>query len=257
MVEEKKLSRHKSVYILPNLLTTASLFTGFLGLTLAIKGNFEACALCILVSCVFDGLDGKVARMTGTTSEFGIQLDSLADLVAFGVTPALMAYLWQLQDFNRLGLTAAFLMIACGALRLARFNVQTKTTSKKFFTGLPIPAAGCTLASFVLFSPYLPASFFETVVPVTTLVLVYAVSFFMVSTVRFYSFKEFGVLKAHPFSAMVTAILLFVLVASKPKLLGFVFFVGYLASGLIYTIFILSRRSNRLLVDSSSKELSK
>ncbi|WP_147821210.1 CDP-diacylglycerol--serine O-phosphatidyltransferase [Salidesulfovibrio onnuriiensis] len=257
MAEEKRLPRHKSVYILPNLLTTASLFTGFLGMTLAIKGNFEACALCILVSCVFDGLDGKVARLTGTTSEFGIQLDSLADLVAFGVTPAVMAYLWQLQGFNRLGLTAAFLMIACGALRLARFNVQTKTSSKKFFTGLPIPAAGCTLATFVLFTPYLPQSFLETVVPVTTLVLVYAVSFFMVSTVRFYSFKEFGVLKAHPFSAMVTAILLFVLIASKPKFLGFVFFIGYLVSGLVYTIFFLSRRSNRLLADSSSNELSK
>lgn len=256
MAAEKKLPRHKSVYILPNLFTTASLFTGFLGLTLAVKGQFEACALCILVSCVFDGLDGKVARLTGTTSEFGVQLDSLADLVAFGVTPAFMAYLWQLQQFNRLGLTAAFLMIACGALRLARFNVQAKTSSKKFFVGLPIPAAGCTLATLVLFSEYLPQELAAKVLPISTLVLVYVVSFFMVSSVRFYSFKEFGALKAHRFSAMVTAILLFVLVASKPKILGFAFFIGYLASGLIYTVFVLSRRSNRLLSDSSSKELS-
>lgn len=256
MAAEKKLPRHKSVYILPNLFTTASLFTGFLGLTLAVKGQFEACALCILVSCVFDGLDGKVARLTGTTSEFGVQLDSLADLVAFGVTPAFMAYLWQLQQFNRLGLTAAFLMIACGALRLARFNVQAKTSSKKFFVGLPIPAAGCTLATLVLFSEYLPQELAAKVLPISTLVLVYVVSFFMVSSVRFYSFKEFGALKAHRFSAMVTAILLFVLVASKPKILGFAFFIGYLVSGLIYTVFVLSRRSNRLLSDSSSKELS-
>lgn len=256
MTGEKKLPRHKSVYILPNLLTAASLFAGFLGMTLAIKGNFEGCALCILISCVLDGLDGKVARLTGTTSEFGIQLDSLADLVAFGVTPAIMAYLWQLHAFNRLGLMAAFLMIVCGALRLARFNVQTKTSSKKFFVGLPIPAAGCTLATLVLFSSYLSPEFAAKALPVSTLVLVYVVSFFMVSSIRFYSFKEFGALKAHPFSAMVTAILLCVLVASKPKLLGFLIFLGYLVSGPVYTIFFLSRRSSRLLGDSTSKKLS-
>ncbi|MEZ7198343.1 CDP-diacylglycerol--serine O-phosphatidyltransferase [Pseudodesulfovibrio karagichevae] len=252
---EKKLPRHKSVYLLPNLLTTASLFVGFLGLTWAIQGDITSCALCILASCVFDGLDGKVARITNTQSEFGVQLDSLADLVAFGVVPAVMAYLWTLQDFGRLGLMAAFLFMACGALRLARFNVQAATTSKKHFVGLPIPAAACTLATLVLFNDYVPHEYLHSVISVGTLVLVYVLSFFMVSTIRFYSFKEISAFKAHPFSWMVTAILIFSLIASRPKVLGFVFFLGYLISGPLYTLFLLSRRNKRLLRDSSKKEL--
>jgi CDP-diacylglycerol--serine O-phosphatidyltransferase len=249
------LPRHKSVYLLPNLLTTASLFIGFLGLTWAIQGDFVSCALCILASCVFDGLDGKVARLTNSTSEFGVQLDSLADLVAFGVVPAVMTYLWVLEGFGRLGLIAAFLFMACGALRLARFNVQTATTSKKHFVGLPIPAAACTLATLVLFTVYLPESVVETMLPTFTLALVYVLSFFMVSTIRFYSFKELSAFTAHPFSWMVTAILVFSLVASRPRLLGFIIFLGYLVSGPLYTLFLLSRRGKRLLRDSSKEEL--
>ncbi len=255
MAKETKLPRHKSVYLLPNLLTTASLFIGFLGLTWAIKGDYASCAMCILASCVFDGLDGKVARMTGTTSEFGVQLDSLADLVAFGVVPATMTYLWALEGFGRLGLMAAFLLIACGALRLARFNVQAATSSKKHFIGLPIPAAACTLATLVLFTEYVPEQYMQTVIPTGTLILVYLLSFFMVSTVRFYSFKEFSTFKAHPFSWMVTAILVFSLVASRPKVLGFIIFLGYLISGPLYTLFLLSRGGKRLLRDSSKEEL--
>ncbi|WP_419788160.1 CDP-diacylglycerol--serine O-phosphatidyltransferase [Pseudodesulfovibrio sp.] len=251
----KKLPRHKSVYLLPNLLTTASLFLGFLGLTWAIKGDFVTCSLCILGSCVFDGLDGKVARITGATSEFGVQLDSLADLVAFGVVPGTMVYLWMLHDFGRLGLMAAFLFLACGALRLARFNVQAATSSKKHFVGLPIPAAACTLATLVLFTQYIPEHFIHSALPICTLVLVYVLSFFMVSSIRFYSFKEISAFKAHPFSWMVTAILVFSLVASRPKVLGFIIFLGYLISGPLYTLFLLSRRNKRLLRDKSSEEL--
>ncbi|BCS87461.1 CDP-diacylglycerol--serine O-phosphatidyltransferase [Pseudodesulfovibrio sediminis] len=255
MANEKKLPRHKSVYLLPNLLTTTSLFIGFLGLTWAIQGDYSSCALCILASCVFDGLDGKVARMTGTTSEFGVQLDSLADLVAFGVVPAVMSYLWILNDFGRLGLMAAFLFMACGALRLARFNVQASTSDKKHFVGLPIPAAACTMATLVLFSEFVPQEYMHSVVSVGALVLVYMLSFFMVSTIRFYSFKEISAFKAHPFSWMVTAILLFSLVASRPKVLGFLIFLGYLISGPLYTLFLLSRRNKRLLRDCSKEEL--
>ncbi len=255
MAKETKLPRHKSVYLLPNLLTTASLFIGFLGLTWAIQGDYASCALCILASCVFDGLDGKVARMTGTTSEFGVQLDSLADLVAFGVVPAMMSYLWVLNEFGRLGLMASFLFMACGALRLARFNVQAATSSKKHFIGLPIPAAACSLATLVLFTEYVPEQYMHTVLPTFTLVLVYVLSFFMVSTIRFYSFKEISTFKAHPFSWMVTAILVFSLVASRPKVLGFLIFLGYLISGPLYTLFLLSRRGKRLLRDDSKEEL--
>ncbi|MDD4953114.1 MAG: CDP-diacylglycerol--serine O-phosphatidyltransferase [Desulfovibrionaceae bacterium] len=250
MDKEKRLPRHKSVYILPNLLTMASLFLGFLGITWAFKGEFEACALAILASCVFDGLDGKVARLTGTTSEFGVQLDSLVDLISFGVTPAVMVYNWCLMDFGRLGLMAAFLLVACGALRLARFNVKTKTSSKKFFTGLPIPAAACTLATLVLFAPHVPEGLAVSALPKVCLVLVYVLSFLMVSTMRYASFKEYGLIKAHPFSSLVTTTLLFVLVASTPRALGFLFFLGYVVSGPVYTLFFLSRRSSRLLPES-------
>ncbi|XPV77254.1 MAG: CDP-diacylglycerol--serine O-phosphatidyltransferase [Desulfovibrio sp.] len=250
MSSEKKLPRHKSVYILPNMLTVASLFLGFLGMTWAIDGKFELCAMAILGSCLFDGLDGKVARLTGTSSEFGVQLDSLADLVAFGVTPAIMTYYWQLHQYGRLGLMASFLLIACGAMRLARFNVQAAVTSKKFFIGLPIPAAACTLASLVLFQEYVPAAV-AAVLPMFALVLVYLVSFFMVSTIRFFSFKEFAFVKAHPFSSLVTAILIFSLIASRPALLGFIIFIGYLISGPAYTLIILSKRSSKLLRESN------
>jgi CDP-diacylglycerol--serine O-phosphatidyltransferase len=218
-----------------------------LGILWAVQGRFELCALAILGSGLLDGLDGKVARLTGTSSEFGVQYDSLADLVAFGVTPAVLAYFWKLQQFGRLGLMAAFLLVACGALRLARFNVQTKVISKKFFIGLPIPAQACTLATLVLFTPYIPEAWLGQPLAVGVLVMAYVLSFLMVSTIRFASFKEYGFLKAHPFSSMVTAILLFVLVASRPRALGFLLFLGYIASGVFYTLFYLSRRSSKLL----------
>ncbi len=254
MVKEKALPRHKGVYILPNLFTTASLFLGFMGMIWAIEGLFEYTALCILGSCLFDGLDGKVARLTNTTSEFGVQFDSLADLVAFGVTPALTVYLWQLHTYGTLGLMASFLLIACGALRLARFNVQAAVTSKKFFVGLPIPAQASTLATLILFAPYLPETWIADVLPMACLILVYVLSFLMVSTMRYASFKEYGFFKAHPFSSMVTVILLFVLVASRPKMLGFLFFMGYLISGPIYTMFILSPRGAKLVSPKESQQ---
>lgn len=250
--EEKK--RRRGIYVLPNMLTTASLFLGFLGIVWAIEGDYVATSWAILGSCVFDGLDGKVARMTNTTSEFGVQLDSLADLVAFGVTPAVMVYLWQLQDFGRLGLMASFLFIACGALRLARFNVTTKKISKKFFIGLPIPAAACTLASTCLASVYLPESTAAVLLPTVCLVLAYGLSFLMVSTIRFFSFKEFGYFRTHSFSTMVAAILIFVLVASRPKLLLFVCFMGYIGWGVTYTLLYLTRRRGKLPVENEAVE---
>lgn len=252
MTEKKPI--HKGVYVLPNLLTTGSLFCGFLSMTMAIDGRFDMAAMLILISAVLDGLDGKVARFTGTTSDFGIQYDSLADLVAFGVAPAIMSYQWFLKDFGRLGLLAAFLMIACGALRLARFNVMTTRISKKFFIGLPIPAAGCTLATLVLFSTYLPTDVALKSLPTATLILVYLLSFLMVSTIRYASFKESDIIKAHPFSAAVSAILVFVLIASWPMFLGFIFFLLYIISGPIYTFLFLLPRSKMLR--EPSQELS-
>ena len=244
--------RHRGYYLLPNMMTMASLLSGFLGMLWSIDGRFEMAALAVIVSCVFDGLDGKLARLTNSASDFGVQLDSLADLVAFGAAPALMIYQWQTHAFGRLGIMASFLVIACGALRLARFNVQTGKISKKFFIGLPIPAAACTLTSFVFFSSYIPENM-AVWLPGVTLALAFLVSILMVSNVRYASFKDGEMLRAHRFSTTVTALLLFVLVASEPKLLGFLFFVGYIFSGLFHTYFILPLRGRSLLRDSSQK----
>ncbi|GAU09115.1 CDP-diacylglycerol--serine O-phosphatidyltransferase [Desulfoplanes formicivorans] len=230
---------YKGFYILPNLMTTASLFTAFLGILWAIDGQIEKCALAILFSCLFDGLDGKVARLTNSASDFGVQFDSLADLVAFGVSPAVMIYLWHTHAYGRLGIVSSFMLIVCGALRLARFNVQVDVVSKKFFVGLPIPASACTLACLVLFAPYLPESLATSILPAFCVGLAIVLSLLMVSNVRYASFKDFEVVKAHRFSATVTVIMLFILVASEPKLLGFIFFIGYILSGPIYSYIIL------------------
>ena len=223
MQEEKPVRR--GVYILPNLFTTASLFTGFLAMLLAVQGNIEGSALAILFSALMDGLDGKVARLTNTASEFGIQYDSLADLVAFGVAPAFTSWMWVLEGYGKLGIGVAFLYVACTALRLARFNVCVTTVSKKFFVGLPCPAAGCAVAMFILFSSYLP-SWLEARTPFLGLVVTFVMALLMVSRVRYFSFKEYGFLKTHAFSSMISA---------------------YRLSGPIYTYIILPRRNRQLL----------
>lgn len=253
MDEKSAKPRMRGVYILPNLMTTASMFAGFLGMTMAIKGQFEACAWAIFISALLDGLDGKIARLTNTSSEFGVQLDSLADLVAFGVTPALMMYLWKLSAYGRLGLMACFLFMACSALRLARFNVQTPSAGKLLFTGLPTPAAGCMVASLVLFQEHLPPLMLEKALPAVCLVLAYVLSFLMVSKIRYYAFKEYGWFKAHALGSLVTAVLLFALVASDPTLLFFPLGVCYMLSGIVYTFVILPRRRPLLLGDQNQE----
>jgi CDP-diacylglycerol--serine O-phosphatidyltransferase len=248
--------RHKGIYILPNLFTTASLFAGFMGMLWAMQGKFEFCASAILVSCLCDGLDGKVARMTKASSEFGIQFDSLVDLVAFGVTPATMIYFWQTQHLGRVGLVVPFLYIACGALRLARFNVQAMRTgggTKKFFIGLPIPAAACVLATLVLFITRFSPEMFQAVLPSWCVGLTLVLALLMVSKVRYASFKELEVVRAHPYTMSVTVVLLFVLVASEPRILGFLFFLSYLFSGLAYTYAILPLRRGTFLRGLTSR----
>ncbi|MDR0465766.1 MAG: CDP-diacylglycerol--serine O-phosphatidyltransferase [Deltaproteobacteria bacterium] len=238
---------HKGVYMLPNLLTTASLFSGFLAMIWALDGDFDGAALAILFAALMDGLDGKVARLTNTASEFGVQYDSLADLASFGIAPAFILWQWQLHAYGRLGIAAAFVFAACGALRLARFNVSTNLAAgKKFFTGLPIPAAACTVATFILFQEFIPPHLRE-LSPFATLALALVLGMLMVSRIRYASFKEFGLLRARPFSSFVTMVLLFGLIVSQPRLLGFLILNGYILSGLIYSFIILPRRNKELL----------
>lgn len=241
IMQEKKITP-KGVYILPNLFTLASLFLAFIGMIQVIENNFHTCALIILGSAVLDGLDGKIARLTNTASEFGVQLDSLVDLVAFGVTPAFLAWRFGLEQFGKLGICISFFFIACTALRLARFNISTSILCKKFFVGLPCPTGGCSLALFVLFTPYLP-EVFTKIVSHLLVTLTFIISLLMVSRIRYFSFKEYGFLKTHTFSSMVTALLLFVLIFSEPAVMGFILCLIYLLSGPIYTYIFLPRRS--------------
>ena len=240
----KKLPPHKGVYILPNLITTASLFCAFVSLTWVTRGMFESAALAIFFAALLDGLDGKVARLTNTSSPFGVEYDSLADLVAFGVAPAFLLFNWQLQDYGRYGLAVCFIFAACGAMRLARFNITTSTGSKKFFTGLPIPGAGCTIAALVLFMPHMPVSFYQYLPPFCFgLGLLLAI--LMVSRVRYYSFKDFGIVKAYPMRSLVAVLIVFAIVFINPKLMAFLILLGYVLAGMIYTL-VLMLRSRRL-----------
>lgn len=239
---QSKKAVHKGVYILPNLFTVGSIFAAFLGLIQAHQGNFHLCAIAILISALLDGMDGKIARLTGSSSDFGVQMDSLADAIAFGLTPAFMVYLWQLHNFNRLGIAIAFFFATCGVLRLARFNLMASApSSKKFFTGLPIPAAGCALACLVLFNHYMPDKLL-TLMPGFTLVLTFLLGLLMVSRVRYFAFKDFSGLKARPFTLMVVSLFLFVLIIINPRVMGFLYFLAYLLSGPIYTLCFFKRK---------------
>lgn len=236
----------KGVYLLPNMITTLSMFLGFLSMVWAGQGRFEAACMAILLSAVMDGLDGKVARLTNTASEFGVQYDSLSDLVAFGLAPAMLLWQWQLQSFNRVGIAAAFIYAACGALRLARFNVSTAAAGKRFFIGLPIPAGGCTIVTFVFFAALFP-EVLQPVTPYVALLLALGVGTLMVSRVRYFSFKEYDFLRAHPVRAMLAFLLILATVISFPRVMGFVLCAVYIAGGLIYTFVILPRRDRQLL----------
>jgi CDP-diacylglycerol--serine O-phosphatidyltransferase len=226
----------KGIYILPNLLTSFSLFAGFYSIVATIDKKFIYASIAILVSGVFDMLDGRVARMTGSSSRFGVEYDSLSDLVAFGVAPALLAYMWALKGYGRFGWLAAFLYVACGALRLARFNIQVDNVQKKHFLGLPIPAAAGIIAASVLFYSWL--GFRGGLKTVLMPILIYILAFLMVSEVRYQGFKEVAFLKGRPFRATLLAILVLVIVFIEPQVTIFVAAVSYLLSGPVYTLVV-------------------
>lgn len=236
----------RGVYILPNLFTTASLFTGFMSIIFAVSGRYDSAAWAILFSALMDGLDGKVARLTGTASQFGIEYDSLADCVAFGTAPAMLMWAWQLNSFGRMGVAVAFLSVACGALRLARFNISTAVTGKRFFIGLPIPAAGCTVVAFLYFAGILP-EFFRPALPYVSSIIALGLGVLMVSRVRYFSFKEYDFLRAHPVRYLLAVMVIFGLVYAQPRLFGFLLCAVYLCGGLYYSFVILPRRNRQLL----------
>ena len=219
----------RMIHPLPCLFTTASLLSGFYAIISSINGNFLNAAVAIIVAGIFDGLDGRVARLTKTTSLFGMEYDSLSDLVSFGVAPGLLAYLWALKPFGRYGWLAAFLYVATTALRLARFNSLTLEKAPKDFVGLPCPAAAGMIATTVLFSRYLGAT--ETVKHVSIVLLVYLLSYLMVSNFRYMSFKHPAAKRKKTFHVTVFLVLLMILVAAEPFVTLFVIGGTYVLSG--------------------------
>lgn len=232
---DRRESLRKGVYILPNLFTTGGLFAGFYGIVATMNGDYSVAAWFILVSSIFDALDGKVARMTGTTSRFGVEYDSLADLVAFGLAPGLLMYAWALKPFGKLGWLAAFLYVVCGALRLARFNVQVNTVESKRFLGLPIPAAASMVSTCVLLFYHFGGS--GTIQKVSILVLIYVLALLMVSNLRYYSFKDPELFKRQPFGFLVLAIFLIIIIVAQPEIVLFGLFLGYVVSGPVGYLF--------------------
>lgn len=234
---ESQQEMSSKFYILPCMFTIASLFCGFYSILASVKGDFVIAAIAIIVAAVFDGLDGRVARMTGKTSTFGVELDSLCDNVSFGVAPGLLAYFWALEPYGRYGWLAAFLYLATTTLRLARFNAQ-QTTSVNF-VGLPCPAAAIMISASVLFCNSLGIEGDSK--HISLLLLVYGLSYLMVSNHTFCSFKKTKY-KGKTFSLLVGALLLFILIAAQPEVMFFSIFIIYVLSGPITDLVIWLRK---------------
>jgi len=223
--------RRRAIYLIPNLLTTGNLFSGLFSILSVFNANYVAAAVAILVALVFDVLDGKSARWTHSTSQFGVEYDSLADLVSFGVAPGLLIYSWALSSHGTLGAAVMFAFVACGALRLARYNVMVVSTESKYFTGLPIPAAASVIATLVVFDHHIVRMGAE-VKPLLILIMTLTLAFLMVSTVKYRSFKDLQFRGGHHFNYLVWAILALMLVAARPQLTLFLVAAGYAVSGI-------------------------
>jgi CDP-diacylglycerol--serine O-phosphatidyltransferase len=229
----------KGIYILPNSLTMCGMFAGFYAILAGLKGNYVHAAWAIMIAMVFDGLDGWIARLTHSTTKFGIELDSLSDLVAFGVAPAVLLYEWSIMPFGRIGWAAAFLFVACGALRLARYNVQMGSTEKKSFTGMPIPGAASVVAATTIFYNEMNWSPYESPF---ILILTFVLSILMVSTLRFHGAKELDFRKRKPFWILVAIALVFAVIVMHPEIALFVFAMIYLIAGIVENTYIYYRK---------------
>lgn len=247
--EEKRENLRKGVYLLPNLITAGGIFAGFFVIISSSDGHYETAAWFILLAAIFDGLDGKVARLTGTASKFGVELDSLADVISFGVAPGVLLYGWALRPFGKLGWLAAFLYVICGALRLARFNVQVSTVESRRFVGLPIPAAACIVATCVLLFYKLGGT--GTVKMVSMVVLVFLLAFLMVSNIKYLSLKDPELFKRQPFMMLVLAIFLLIVIIAQPVVMLFLIGMAYMVSGPVMYYF--SWRKARLRKGEAAK----
>ena len=226
--QELRQQPRRGIFLLPSLLTTGNLFCGFLAVVLASDSRFTEAAVSLFVAMVMDMLDGKVARLTKTTTQFGVEFDSLADVVSFGVAPAFMLYSFALAPLGRAAWLGAFLFAICGALRLARFNVYSGVTDKRYFIGLPIPAAAGIVASVVLLlgNEDIPRWLGAAIAAGT-----YLVAILMVTTFRYYSFKEIDFARRRPAGVLVLVVLGVLIVATHPQWFLFLLFSAYVLSG--------------------------
>jgi CDP-diacylglycerol--serine O-phosphatidyltransferase len=236
--------RRRGIYLLPNLFTTAALFAGFYAIVAAVDSRYEASAMAVFIAMILDGLDGRIARMTNTQSDFGVQYDSLSDLAAFGLAPALVVYHWSLSAFGKIGWLAAFLYAASAALRLARFNTQSGTADKRYFQGLPSPPAAALIAGLVWVGDTYGLADGKGILFISFPLTVLA-GVLMVSNIRYYSFKEFDFRHRVPFVAILIVVLIFVFIASEPPLVLFLMALSYALSGPIVTL--IQRRRRHLL----------
>jgi CDP-diacylglycerol--serine O-phosphatidyltransferase len=234
------VNRRRGLYLLPNLLTTGAMFAGFYAIVAGINGNFEAAAIAIFIAMILDGMDGRVARLTNTQSDFGVQYDSLSDMVSFGLAPALVIYQWSLSGLGKLGWLGAFVYAAAAALRLARFNTQASTADKRYFQGLPSPSAAALIAGTVWCGEYFSidgvASFTLFAFPATMVA-----GILMVSNIRYHSFKRFDLKGRKPFVAGLVIVMIFVLIASEPPLVLFLLALIYAVSGPVLTLIYIRR----------------
>lgn len=243
MTVNKKVKR--GVYLLPNVLTTFGLFAGFFAIILATRGQYADAAVAIFVAMLWDGLDGRVARLTNTQSEFGAQYDSMADMISFGVAPALLMYFWQFSDMGKAGWLAAFVYTAAGALRLARFNTQISNEDKRYFQGLPSPAAAALIAGMVWTKQSIGVTDYDQYLTLVSWVILVGAGVLMVSNVRYYSFKDINLKGRSSFKFLLIATLILIVVTVWPSAILFVFFLAYALSGLIMTM-IEVRKKRRL-----------
>lgn len=235
----------KGVYLIPSLFTTGNLICGFFSIISTFNQQYLQAAIFIILAHLLDGLDGFVARLTKTTSQFGIEFDSLADLVSFGLAPAILVYYWALVPWGTWGWLAACLYVVCGALRLARFNVQIGSVEKTYFVGLPIPGAGEMVAAIVLMYYFLGGEG-ATHKQIILLLVIYLLAGLMVSNFRYFSFKQLNVKKRHPFWLLVSAVLFIKLTIAEPQIMFFTVFLLYTLSGpLLWGLTLRKRRRER------------
>lgn len=244
--------RRKGIYILPNLFTLAALFGGFYAIVMAINGRFDLAAVGVFCAMVLDSLDGRVARMTNTQSAFGEQMDSLSDMVSFGAAPAIISYVWALQGLGRWGWIAAFVYCACAALRLARFNVNTAVVDKRYFQGLPSPAAAALMAGFIWLMTDLGVKGPTVAWPMFALALYSGLT--MVTNVPFYSFKDVHMKKSVPFVVIVLIALGIAIINIDPPIVIFGVFVVYGFSGYAVYIWRKTKGVQTSVISTSTEE---